>query len=300
MPNSSQQIEFERGELSVKKKIIAAVLVLVALAGFFSGVLVYRSNAKKLQMKGSQLSLGSIQSYSAQPEVKLAAHRGLSSAAPENTLAAFEKAGQAGFFAVEFDIHETSDGELVVIHNGDIKDMTDGKGEVSKMTAEELSKYTIDVGNHIDEYPGLKIPTLDETLDVCVKYSIVPMVEIKECTDSGLDKLLAALDARNLRQSSIIIAFGHEYLEKLEAKDSSLELWYLVNDLNDENLEVCKKTPQYRVAFDGRKTENRAEAFEKFKAAGLEFAAWTIDDADTFSAVYGLGITYITSNRICP
>ena len=50
------------------------------------------------------------------------------------------------------------------------------------------------------------------------------MVEIKECTDAGLDKLLMALDERNLRPDSIIIAFGHEYLEKLEAKDYTLDL----------------------------------------------------------------------------
>ncbi|NLA76928.1 MAG: hypothetical protein GX851_03720 [Clostridiales bacterium] len=284
----------------MKKKIIAVVLAVIITAAAAGGALYYRDCMKKLEIKGSQLDVDTIAAYRGEPAVKLAAHRGLSSAAPENTLAALEKAGEAGFFAAEFDIHETSDGELVVIHNADIKDMTDGKGLVSEMTYSELMKYNIDAGNHIDEYPGLKIPTLEQALDVCVKYSIVPMVEIKECTDAGLDKLLMALDERNLRPDSIIIAFGHEYLEKLEAKDNTLELWYLVSDLNDENLEICKKAPQYRVAFDGRKEANRGAAFDKYKAAGLELAAWTIDDADTFEAVYSLGVGYITSNRICP
>ncbi|MCK4314906.1 MAG: glycerophosphodiester phosphodiesterase, partial [Anaerolineae bacterium] len=45
------------------------------------------------------------------------AHRGASAAAPPNTLAAFEKAAELGADGIEFDVHLSADGALVVIHD---------------------------------------------------------------------------------------------------------------------------------------------------------------------------------------
>jgi len=68
------------------------------------------------------------------------AHRGGSSEAPENTLAAFRTAKENGAYGVEFDVDFTKDGRPVVIHDSTVDRTTDGSGPVSEFTLEEIRK----------------------------------------------------------------------------------------------------------------------------------------------------------------
>ena len=66
------------------------------------------------------------------------AHRGASGYAPENTLAAFQKAVDLGADGVELDIQLTKDDQIVVIHDETIDRTSDGKGWVKDYTLEEV------------------------------------------------------------------------------------------------------------------------------------------------------------------
>ena len=63
-------------------------------------------------------------------KIKVWAHRGASGYAPENTMAAFEKAVELGADGIELDVQLTKDGELVVIHDETIDRVSDGSGWV--------------------------------------------------------------------------------------------------------------------------------------------------------------------------
>lgn len=87
------------------------------------------------------------------------AHRGLhGEGAPENSMAAFLRAREHGF-GVELDVHLTADGELVVIHDSDIRRMCGREGIVERMTLSELLECRL-AGT--DE----QIPTFSEALSV--------------------------------------------------------------------------------------------------------------------------------------
>ena len=73
-------------------------------------------------------------------KVLLIAHRGASSVAPANTLKAFSKAIELGADYVEFDIHQTKDGEIVIMHDGSTFATTGYKGLIKKMTLAELQR----------------------------------------------------------------------------------------------------------------------------------------------------------------
>ena len=88
------------------------------------------------------------------------AHRGFKGKYPENTMLAFEKAIEAGADGIEFDLHLSKDGELVIIHDESLERTTDGKSLVCEKTLEELQKL-----NASKLYPGCeiqRIPTLRE------------------------------------------------------------------------------------------------------------------------------------------
>src|ERR687883_338619 len=112
------------------------------------------------------------------------AHRGASARAPENTLRAFKLALEEGADALELDVHATTDGIAVVVHDPTLDRTTDATGTVSKLPLERVraadagARFSPDGGR---TFPwrgrGLRIPTLDEVL---VAFPTTPLIiEIK-------------------------------------------------------------------------------------------------------------------------
>jgi glycerophosphoryl diester phosphodiesterase len=87
-------------------------------------------------------------------------HRADHVRAPENTLAAIDDAIAAEADFVEIDVRTTKDGHLVIMHDGSVDRMTDGKGKVSQMTFEEIRK--LKVFNHSRPQVTAQVPTLEE------------------------------------------------------------------------------------------------------------------------------------------
>lgn len=108
---------------------------------------------------------------------RVIAHRGFSGRAPENTLAAVERAIDARADMVEIDVSLSRDGEVVVIHDETLERTTDGAGAVLDHDLADLRR--LDAGSWFDpSFAGEKIPTLDEVLDR-VRGRILLNVEIK-------------------------------------------------------------------------------------------------------------------------
>ncbi|MCX5788536.1 MAG: glycerophosphodiester phosphodiesterase family protein [Elusimicrobia bacterium] len=95
----------------------------------------------------------------------LIAHRGASGYAPENTMAAFELALEMGAGSAEFDVQQTKDGRLVVIHDTDLKRVAGVRRGVGAMTWPELSR--LDIGAWFSaRFAGERVPLLEEVLDL--------------------------------------------------------------------------------------------------------------------------------------
>jgi glycerophosphoryl diester phosphodiesterase len=95
--------------------------------------------------------------------VVVIAHRGEHLHHAENTIPAFQGAVDAGADFFELDVRTTLDGKLVLMHDSTVDRMTGGKGDVSKMTFEDLRK--LDVGVNLGPgFAGTRIPTFDEAL----------------------------------------------------------------------------------------------------------------------------------------
>ena len=93
------------------------------------------------------------------------AHRGASAYAPENTIAAYDKAVKMKADYIEIDVQRSKDGELVLIHDTTVDRTTDGSGKVGDFTFEELR--SLDAGSWKGEqFAGEQIPTFDEILIV--------------------------------------------------------------------------------------------------------------------------------------
>jgi glycerophosphoryl diester phosphodiesterase len=121
------------------------------------------------------------------------AHRGASSLAPENTLTSFLLARKFGAPGIELDIHLCASGELVVIHDDDVKRTAGVDGNVAEKTLSYLK--SLDVGSWKGrEFAGERIPTLRETFEA-LGDSVYYDIEIKSRSKerSGLERQLSEL-----------------------------------------------------------------------------------------------------------
>ncbi|HIC90089.1 MAG TPA: hypothetical protein EYP04_11905 [Anaerolineae bacterium] len=100
------------------------------------------------------------------------AHRGASAYAPENTLAAFQKALELGADMVEMDVRLSADGVPVVIHDGRLEHTTNGKGWVGDYTLGELKRLRV-AGDQ-------EIPALEEVIEFCREEELGMYIELKE------------------------------------------------------------------------------------------------------------------------
>jgi len=145
--------------------------------------------------------------------VQVVAHRGVTMAAPENTMPAYILAYEIGVEWVEVDIRLTKDGHHVMSHDGNLDRMTNGKGPISALTLEEIRQ--IDAGiKFAPRFAGTRIPTFPEVLAWAKGKinlymdckQIDPVRLTKEVVEAGMERQVIAYDtiqdAVKLQQAS--------------------------------------------------------------------------------------------------
>lgn len=165
--------------------------------------------------------------------MKLFAHRGFSGKFPENTLLAFRKAAELDVFGVEFDVHLTADGQLVVIHDETINRTSNGSGFVKDMTLEELRRY--DYGSWFGEqFAGEEIPTLREVLAVYKETDHMLNIEIKSdiFEYEGIEQLISEeINAYGLQKRIIVSSFNHESIQRFHQLQPAVQTGVLFGSL---------------------------------------------------------------------
>lgn len=161
-------------------------------------------------------------------------HRGAAGEAPENTLAAFDLALRQGAHGIEFDVHLSSDGVPVVIHDGRLERTTSGSGLVSAVPLAVIKR--LDAGSWFNRrYParahhrfsGLKVPTLAEVLAWVAKRKTLALLEIKQMRSRypGIEeKVLEEIGRANVASLTTVISFSLPTLKRVRELDSRIAL----------------------------------------------------------------------------
>ena len=155
-----------------------------------------------------------------------AAHRGYSDMHPENTIDAFIGAALAGAGFIETDIRVTKDGELVCFHDASLAHMTNIDEEkmlafgvktpaLANLTFQQLRTLEIDNGNCISTLIHKQVPTLEEFLQVCARYHIKAIIEIKSLgtakqVANSAAKLMSLLQKYNMVNQAVLTSYANE------------------------------------------------------------------------------------------
>lgn len=280
-----------------KTKIIA---VLVALAVILSavGAVVYYEFVRIKPIEPKQTVSVSTSSIEDLSGIKMIAHRGLSAIAPENTIAAFMKACEAGYYGVEYDVQLTSDGQWVVSHDNSLRRMTGENIKISDTELSELQKIAYNNGANIEKYDGIVIPTIQETLAVISNYDIVSVIEIKTSTDEKIDELMKILEDYEILDKVRIISFNEEPLKAVKKINPDIPTSYLTHKVDESVITLCQNDGIDAVSFNVSNCDE--ESVKLITDAGLIPQCWTVDKMDVFEKFAGYGVEYFTSNCLLP
>lgn len=232
--------------------------------------------------------------------IRLTAHRGLSAVAPENTAEAFREAAKHPYYALECDIHCTTDDRWVIIHDHMLQSMAKERGDVKKMSYQDkLSKIRFTNGANIKDYPEAGFCTLEEYLDICAEADIRPMIEVKDKRVEKVQNLFDILVSRNLLEKVILISFHEAVLREMRRLAPDMELWLLVHTVTDEKIAECVENGN-GVAFEAKRGLKAPEMIQKIHDNSLTAACWTVDTGELLNEMLKLGVKYITTNAILP
>jgi glycerophosphoryl diester phosphodiesterase len=235
--------------------------------------------------------------------LEIAAHRGASYDAPENTMAAFRLGWEQKADADELDIYLTKDGKIIILHDKTTKRTTGVEGKPEELTLEELRR--LDAGSWKGpQWAGEKLPVLEEVLPTIPKGKRL-FIEIK-CGSEILPELERVLQASGRSpEELVIIGFGYETMRDAKQRFPKLQVYWLVSPkkgskgLTPPVTEMVAKTKA--AGLDGLNL-NQEFAFDAafvkaIKDAGLKFLTWTVDDAAVAKSHVALGVDGITTNR---
>lgn len=226
------------------------------------------------------------------------AHRGARRVAPENTLPAFERALAMGVAGIEFDVHLTTDGRLVVIHDFTVGKTTDGHGAVAAMTAAEVRR--LDAGSHFDAaFAGVQVPFLEEVLDL-VGDRCRLNIEIKSMDPYANDAssaVAAIIRDRALYDQVLVSSFNPISLIKLRYLDSKIALGMLYGDEMPGFLRQVWAGPPIRPeAQHPEHTLIDAAYMQWARALPGAVNTWTVNDVEEARRLAALGVDVIMSD----
>lgn len=234
------------------------------------------------------------------PIAAVIAHRGAAAHAPENTLASFERAKALGAKMVEFDVMLSLDGVPVVIHDMSLERTTNGRGDVSGFTFEELSQF--DAGSWFHEsFRGQRIPSLKDVLIALREWNIYPNIEIKPAPGmeyATVDAVLECVDAYwPVDQAKpLCSSFSLVVLENLHQSTIGCPIGMLIDHWESTWIEMARRFAVYSVHANVRALT--AERVADIKHHGFKALAYTINDPEIAETVFSWGIDGIFSD--CP
>ena len=232
-------------------------------------------------------------------------HRGGSSYAPENTLAAYKNAAAANNYLVEGDIQWTSDDVAVLLHDSTIDRTSDGTGAIAGMTLATAKTY--DFGSWKDAaFTGETIPTWDEYLILAKKLDLHGRFEIKtDATLAQVQGLLSSIKKAGMQGRIQLDSFYVTALQKVVAEEPTQDIGYLVGNLDGPTWTAAVasavtnfQTGSNRVSIEPGMPNLTKAKVEEAHEAGLRVVVYTINSTADVATLADMGVDGIMTDAL--
>jgi glycerophosphoryl diester phosphodiesterase len=215
-------------------------------------------------------------------------HRGASGYEPENTLRSFERAINMGVSMIELDVYVCASGEIVVIHDDTVDRTTDGEGNVSDLSWEELKQ--------LDAGQGQRIPLLSQVFNLVNKRVGID-IEIK---DPQAVRPVAALIQEYVKKYEwsydhfFITSFDHEAVREFHEICPEVKTGLLFEGQSLNVIELVKLTKSQSVILDYYSATK--EFIADAHAKNIQVFAYTVNAKDIAEQLKSFGIDGIITD----
>lgn len=200
------------------------------------------------------------------------AHRGSSALAPENTLAAFRLAGDQRTDFIELDVQESSDGQVLVVHDSDL--MKVGGFPTKIWNGDAATLRNIDIGSFKDpKFSSERVPTLAEALAAC-KGRCRVIVELKSYGhDQQLEQSVATIvEEAGMENDCVFMSLDHNMVRKMKELRPSWRTGLLV-------AKAMGDLTEFKADFLAVEARMASRQFvERAHRAGQDVYVWTVND----------------------
>ena len=227
-------------------------------------------------------------------ETKVMAHRGASTEAPENTMAAFQKAIDDMADYIELDVQLTNNGEVIVMHDSNAYRTTGVDANIVNMTYKEVK--TLDAGSWFsDEYVGENVPSLKEVLEL-TQGKIKLNIELKP-TDNGIalaKNTVRLIEKYNMVNDCVITSFSESALKAVKTYNQEIKVGYILSAAYGDFYDM-KNVDFFSVnaAFLSKRT------IDAIHNSGKRVYAWTVNNKESIKNLTNKGVDgIITDNPV--
>ncbi|STY28434.1 glycerophosphodiester phosphodiesterase, cytosolic [Legionella wadsworthii] len=229
---------------------------------------------------------------------KIIGHRGASAYAPENTLAAFNKALALGCRFIEFDVMCSGDGEPFVIHDDNLKRTTNGRGEVGKVESNYLQ--SLDAGTWFSrQFKGEPIPHFKDVLKWLSFSGVQANIEIKPYPGSEEQTAVTVMShiQRYWPQDKdlpLVSSFCWEALELCRSIAPEMPLGLLMHAWDEQWFLKATQLECFSIHVNRRiLTEARVRSI---KEAGFVLCAYTVNRKRLATKLFDWGVDAVFSD----
>lgn len=231
---------------------------------------------------------------------EIIAHRGYSSRAPENTLAAMDAALDAGALALEFDVQIASCGTPVLFHDVHLGRTSNGVGPVRRRTLGQLQ--VLDAGSWFStEFADQRIPSLAQTLAHVGGRADRVYCEIKGYREmEDLDRIVHVTSESGLLPRTVFISLDWITLDRVSSQAPGQAIGYVAEG-RSKVAEAVSRSLAHGNAFvdlDAATLLEHPEVADEVLRAGLDLGAWTVDEASDAQRLLDAGVTRFTTNQV--
>ncbi len=223
------------------------------------------------------------------------AHRGASHAAPQNTLAAFRAAVEAGADGVELDVYLTSDGVPVVMHDETVQTTTNGYGYITEMPLAQVQE--LDAGSTFGpSFAGEHVPTLEAVLAE-LGDRLLFNIELKPSPrQKGLEEAVAALVARmGLEQRVWFSSFRPYTLYTIRKFAPTVPCGMLYDPMSFSTRFLGAVTPH--EALHPQLVLIHRGMVRRLHRRGMRVVAWTVDAVADAERLAKWGVDVVITNE---
>jgi len=261
--------------------------IIIILVSWFAVIVV-----PQLRPKGTRYETTKI--LKNKGDVKMIAHRGLSGITLENTVPAFELAGQKSYYGIETDVHVTKDGKYIITHDDDLQRIVGLDMEIEETDYDTLRALRFKDVYGESEEENMYLPSLEEYLQICKKYDKQAILELKKKMEpQDVLGIAATVEENGWFERTTFISFSGENLVELRKGYPTADAQFLVEEATEEEIQFMIDN---KLDADLRWDCVRKKLVERLHNAGLKVNCWTVDGKECARLMKKCGVDFITSN----